>query len=35
MTLEVGQKAPEFATPNQRGEISKLADFACQWLVLY
>ena len=35
MTLEVGQKAPEFATPNQRGEISKLADFAGQWLVLY
>ena len=35
MTLEVGQKAPEFATPNQRGEISKLADFASQWLVLY
>jgi peroxiredoxin Q/BCP len=35
MTLEVGQKATEFATPNQRGEISKLADFAGQWLVLY
>ncbi len=35
MTLEVGQKAPEFATPNQRGEISKLADFAGQWLLLY
>ena len=35
MTLEVGQKAPEFASPNQRGEISKLADFAGQWLVLY
>lgn len=35
MTLEVGQKAPEFATPNQKGEISKLADFAGQWLVLY
>ncbi|GBE73076.1 bacterioferritin comigratory protein homolog [Microcystis aeruginosa NIES-87] len=35
MTLEVGQKAPEFATPNQGGEISKLADFAGQWLVLY
>ncbi|MDB9507154.1 thioredoxin-dependent thiol peroxidase [Microcystis aeruginosa] len=35
MTLEVGQKAPEFATPNQRSEISKLADFAGQWLVLY
>ncbi|MDB9413578.1 thioredoxin-dependent thiol peroxidase [Microcystis aeruginosa] len=35
MTIEVGQKAPEFATPNQRGEISKLADFAGQWLVLY
>ena len=35
MTLEVGQKAPEFATPNQRGEIRKLADFAGQWLVLY
>ncbi len=35
MTLEVGQKAPEFAPPNQRGEISKLADFAGQWLVLY
>jgi peroxiredoxin Q/BCP len=35
MTLEVGQKAPEFATPNQAGEIIKLADFADQWLVLY
>ncbi|MDB9435209.1 thioredoxin-dependent thiol peroxidase [Microcystis aeruginosa] len=35
MTLEVGQKAPEFAAPNQRGEISKLADFAGEWLVLY
>ena len=35
MTLEVGEKAPEFATTNQRGEISKLADFAGQWLVLY
>jgi peroxiredoxin Q/BCP len=35
MTLEVGEKALEFATTNQRGEISKLADFAGQWLVLY
>jgi peroxiredoxin Q/BCP len=35
MPLEVGQKAPEFATPNQAGKIIQLADFADQWLVLY
>jgi thioredoxin-dependent peroxiredoxin len=35
MTLEIGQKAPEFATPNQTGEITKLSDFVNQWLVLY
>jgi peroxiredoxin Q/BCP len=35
MTLEIGQPAPDFATPNQTGEIIKLADFAGKWLVLY
>jgi peroxiredoxin Q/BCP len=35
MTLEIGQKASEFATPNQTGEIIKLSDFVNQWLVLY
>jgi peroxiredoxin Q/BCP len=35
MTLEIGQKAPEFATPKQTGEITKLSDFVNQWLVLY
>lgn len=35
MTLNIGQKAPEFATSNQTGKLTQLSDFANQWLVLY
>jgi peroxiredoxin Q/BCP len=35
MTLNIGQKAPEFAASNQTGKPTQLSDFASQWLVLY
>ena len=33
--LAAGNPFPEFALPNQDGEIMKLGDFAGHWLVIY
>jgi thioredoxin-dependent peroxiredoxin len=33
--LEAGERFPDFALPNQNGEIAKLSDFAGSWLVVY
>ena len=33
--LEIGTKAPEFALPDQNGEIRKLSDYKGQKVVLY
>ena len=33
--LKVGDKAPDFSAPNQRGEIVSLSDFAGKKLILY
>ena len=35
MTLEIGQKAPEFTLPNQDGENVSLSDYKGKWVVLY
>ena len=35
MTLEVGNKAPNFTLPNQNGNSVRLDDFAGRWLVVY
>ncbi|WP_102347629.1 thioredoxin-dependent thiol peroxidase [Bacillus sp. Marseille-P3661] len=35
MTIEVGQKAPEFSLEASNGEIVKLADFRGKFVVLY
>ena len=35
MTLEVGNKAPNFTLPNQSGNSVRLDDFAGRWLVVY
>lgn len=33
--LEVGSKAPDFALPDQNGEIHKLSDYAGKKVILY
>lgn len=33
--LEVGDKAPEFALPDQDGKVVRLTDYAGQWVVVY
>ena len=33
--LEVGTKAPDFALPDQNGEIHKLSDYAGKKVILY
>jgi thioredoxin-dependent peroxiredoxin len=33
--LTAGNPFPNFSLPNQNGKITKLADFAGQWLVVY
>jgi len=33
--LEVGEKAPDFAIPNQNGDIRKLNNFEGKWFVIY
>jgi peroxiredoxin Q/BCP len=33
--LEVGDKAPDFAIPNQNGETVNLKNFSGRWLVVY
>ena len=33
--LSAGNSFPNFALPNQDGKITKLSDFAGQWLVVY
>lgn len=35
MQPEIGKSAPYFEAPNQRGEVTKLTDFAGKKLVLY
>lgn len=35
MPIAEGTKFPDFALPNQDGEIVKLSDFAGKWLVVY
>ena len=35
MPVAEGTKFPDFALPNQDGEIVKLSDFAGKWLVVY
>ncbi|HIC61167.1 MAG TPA: thioredoxin-dependent thiol peroxidase [Marine Group III euryarchaeote] len=35
MTLEVGNKAPNFILPDQNGNSVRLDDFAGRWLVVY
>jgi len=35
MTLEVGNKAPNFTLPDQNGNSVRLDDFAGRWLVVY
>ena len=35
MTLEVGNKAPNFTLPDQNGNSAGLDDFAGRWLVVY
>ena len=33
--LSAGNPFPNFSLPNQDGKITKLSDFAGQWLVVY
>lgn len=33
--IEAGQKFPDFALPNQDGQVKRLADYAGSWLVIY
>lgn len=33
--LQAGEAAPDFALPDQHGEIHRLADYRGEWLVLY
>src|SRR5712692_11557449 len=33
--LSAGNPFPNFALPNQEGKVTKLGDFAGQWLVVY
>lgn len=35
MNLEIGNKAPNFSAPNQKGETKTLADYSGKKLVLY
>ena len=35
MTLEVGNKAPNFTLPDQNGDSVRLDDFAGKWLIVY
>ena len=35
MTLEVGNKAPNFTLPDQNGDSVRLDDFAGRWLIVY
>lgn len=35
MNLEIGNKAPDFSAPNQKGETKTLADYSGKKLVLY
>lgn len=35
MKLKVGDQAPRFAAPDQKGKEHKLADYKDQWLLLY
>ncbi len=35
MTLQIGDRAPDFALPNQDGELVKLASFKGQRVVIY
>jgi thioredoxin-dependent peroxiredoxin len=33
--MQAGNRFPDFALPNQDGKVTKLSDFAGQWLVVY
>lgn len=33
--LKIGDLAPDFALPDQKGEVRRLSDFRGQWVVLY
>ena len=33
--IEIGEKAPDFATPNQNGDIRNLKNFEGKWFVIY
>lgn len=35
MNIEIGNKAPDFSAPNQKGETKTLADYSGKKLVLY
>jgi thioredoxin-dependent peroxiredoxin len=35
MTLQVGDRAPDFSLPDTQGTLRSLADFRGQWIVLY
>jgi len=35
MSLEIGEKAPDFAVPDQDGKLRRLSDFSGKTLVLY
>lgn len=35
MTLEVGQKAPDFALTDQNGQTIRLGDYSGQWAVIW
>ena len=33
--LQIGDKAPDFAAPDQDGKMQKLSDYAGKWVLLY
>jgi len=35
MMIEVGKTAPDFALPDEKGELHRLSDYRGRWLVLY
>ena len=35
MTLQVGEKAPDFSLPDQEGTIRRLRDYRGRWVVVY
>ncbi len=35
MMIEVGKTAPDFALPDEKGELHELSDYRGRWLVLY